>query len=386
MDSLQTLKLSNIENLHNSIDTISRTGIEQKGELVKDLNRKKELLINSIQSELKQCRQAERSLASKWSNQYNTEAYSKLEEYNLFIKQQHDRGSELIGSINAAKNFQQLNQVEMTLYNPFINELQTKCSIYAKHTSFSAPLVTGTPIVRTVPTDVTTEIQSTGIGKTDINVHHGALGTDVDINKEATLGSPAHSVHVSGAKGQVKVTHQPSAPVLPGPILPGPIPSPQPVRALSTVPVMAVAPVKIARPVVPIPVTPVQPIRPVQTVVPVQRVVPVAVSPVKVVPIQPTVRPAVPVQPVQTVPVRYVQPVITRPVVVTPTIPAAPVRVPRVRALVTHTHIPHDRNGDKIAVEAGTTVIVEKYYGDWALVDTPTGERGYVSRHYLRQL
>jgi len=369
MDSLQTLKLSNIQNLHNSIDNISRSGIEQKADLVKELNKKKQMLIEMIQENLKECRQVERVLFNQWSNQYNTEAYNKLEEYNLFIKQQHDKGSELIGVINGAKNFQQLNQVEIASVNPFINELKTKCSIYARHTSFSSPVstsfsslpVSSLPTVTNVPVrGVATDIKTTGMGKTDINVQHGDMGTSVDINKEEALGSPAHSVRVSGAKGPVKVTHQPSPQMI--------VPSPQPVRALSTIvpasPVRLVQPVRYVQPVAVSPVR-VQPVRYVQPVQPVQQVR--VVQPVQQVRV---------VQPVQQV--RYVQPVQTVPVVTTLPVGA--------RAIVTHTHIPSDRNGDKLAVEAGTVVRIEKYYGDWALVNTSTGQRGYVSRYYLRNI
>lgn len=378
MDSLQTLKLSNIQNLHNSIDTINRTGIEQKADLVKELNKKKQMLIETIQENLKECRQVERTLFNQWSNQYNTEAYNKLEEYNLFIKQQHDKGSELIGVINAAKNFQQLNQVEIGSVNPFINELKTKCSIYARHTSFSSPVSTSfssLPTVTNVPVrGVATDIKTTGMGKTDINVQHGDMGTSVDINKEEALGSPAHSVRVSGAKGPVKVTHQPSPQMI--------VPSPQPVRALSTI--VPASPVRLVQtaPVQQFQRVAVSPVRvqPVRYVQPVQQVQPVrVVQPVQQVRVVQPVQPVRVVQPVQQVqPVRYVQPVQTVPVVTTLPVGA--------RAIVTHTHIPSDRNGDKLAVEAGTVVRIEKYYGDWALVNTSTGQRGYVSKYYLRNI
>ncbi len=405
MDSLQTLRLSNIKSLHNSIDTASRVGIEQKGELVKDLNRKKQVLINSIQDELSQCRDVERSLYNKLSNTSTTESYSKLEEYNLFLKEQHDKGSELIGNINAAKNFQQINQVEMTLLNPFLNNLRSNCSVYVRHTAFTTRM----PMNPVTVAPVSTEIKTTGLGKTDIGIHHTTRGTDVDVAKEGVLGSPAHSVHVSSAKGPVRVTHQPSPqpvrtvsairPVVAVPVAPVLV---QPVQAVQAVQVVRpVTPVRVVRPVVHVqPVTPIRQVIPVRPVVPVQHVVPVQpVSPVvhvqpfrQVIPVQPVspvvhvqpVSPVVHVQPVAVVPVRpvfhSVQPVHTVAVASVATIP----RAVGTRAIVTHDYIPRSPDRNKLSLRAGTEVIIDRYNGDWALVNTSTGQRGYVSKHYLR--
>ncbi len=395
--SLESLKLANIQNLHNTIDSTTRIGIKQKGELVKDLNTKKYSLINSIESTLNLCRNTERTIYNKLSNRGNVDAYNRLEEYNVYLKEQHDRGSDLIGRINAAKNFQELNTVEMNMVNPFLTSLRNNCGVYSRSSSLM-----NTSLINT---DGSTEIRTAGLGKTDINVQHSSRGVDVDVVKEERGLSPAHSVHVSSSKGPVKVIHQPS---------------PQPVRRISTIqPTTLVHPVtRVVQPVQTVAVypSPVRVIQPVQHVVPVQpvtRVVPaqpvrtVAVSPAPVRVIRP-VQHVVPVQPVRTVavspvPVRVIRPVqhvvpvqpVTRLVRPVRTVAVSPVPVRTVvvttpilasnRAVVTHDYQP-TKPGNKLALRKGTSVTVEKYSGDWAHVRTSTGQRGWISRFYLRSL
>ena len=405
MDSTQSLKLSNIRNLHNSIDTTSRTGIEQKGELVKDLNSKKQYLINSIQEELRTCKNAERSVYNGWQNMYNTDVYNRLEEFNVYLKGQHDRGSELIANINAAKNFQQLNEVEMTMVNPFLESLRTHCGTFTRALPTSQPIypaypqpIYHQPMYPVYPQPMypehvaSTEVETTGMGRTDIDVHHTGVGTDVNVSKEESFGSPAHSVHISGAKGPVRVSHSPQQirNVSYVPPVVAPVRSVAPILTTpvrQVVPVTPVQPVHVVSPVVQrvVPVTPVQPVQrvvPVTPVQPVQRVVPVTpVRPVqRVVPVQPVV----PVTPVQ--PVRVVSPMVQRVVPVQSAV-STPVLDPvGARAVVTHDYVPRIQDGSKLSLRAGTYVTIHRYHGDWALVTTTGGQRGYVSRHYLRML
>ena len=387
MDSLQNLKLSNIESLHNSIDATNRTGIEQKGELVKDLNTKKQSLINAIQEELRTCRNMERTIYSQWRNMNNSDVYNRLEEFNVYLKGQHDRGSELIANINAAKNFQQLNQVELSQVNSFLDSLRSRCGafsqdlpsvpvgpVYPIYTQYDPRYPQyGSPVYYRSPNPVyapvnsasyATDVQTTGTGRTDIDVHHTGMGTDVNVSKEEAYGSPAHNVHISGAQGPVKVTHSPS------PVRQTPVYIPPPVQ-----PVQTFTPVQTVQQV-----TPVQPVRVVTPVQPVRVVTPV--QPVRVVqPVTP-VRVVTPVQPVQ--PVRVVQQI--QPVTTVQTV--SPVMVRSIntgtRAVVTHNYIPRVQDGTKLSLAAGTPVTIESYRGDWALVTTSAGQRGYISRHYLR--
>ena len=398
----QNLKLSSIQSLHNTIDNSARTNIEQKGELVKELNNKKEYLISAIQEELRKCRNAERTIFSNSNNEY----YNQVEEYNVYLKNQHDRGSELIGNINSAKNFQQLNQVEMTLVNSFLNDLRARCSTFIRAVpTLPVPVPLPAPIVNnyysstqplppiTLPVSLpvmnnnnnntATEVQTTGYGRTDIDVNHNINGTDVNVAKEESFGSPAHSVHISGAKGPVKVTHHPTSTQTIPQVLP-PLQQLQPLQQLPRLvqPVIhTVVPMSPVTPVRTVAVTPVTPVRPIVPVTPVQSVRQVVVAPVApVIRTVPAVRaiPVSPIIPVRTVAVAPVKTVI-QPVV------QSVVAVPTVtRAVVTHDYVPRNQDGTKISVAAGTVVNVESYNGDWALVNTGSS-RGYISRHYLRQ-
>ena len=226
------------------------------------------------------------------------------------------------------------------------------------------------------------------MGRTDIDVHHTGVGTDVNVSKEESFGSPAHSVHISGAKGPVRVSHSPQQVrnVSYVPPVVAPVRSVAPVLTTpvrQVVPVTPVQPVHVVSPVVQrvVPVTPVQRVVPVTPVQPVQRVV--AVTPVR------HVQRVVPVTPVQ--PVRVVSPMVQRVVPVTSVVSTPVVSAPVLdpvgaRAVVTHDYVPRIQDGSKLSLRAGTYVTIHRYHGDWALVTTTGGQRGYVSRHYLRML
>ena len=126
---MSSRKISSIENLHNTIDDTSRM-INQKTNLIEDLQNKKLAMINSVESTLNQCRNNERTLYNRWVGSLSSIGLSKLNEYAMYISRQHDEGSVIIGQINASKNFQQLDRVEREMYNPYIAELRESCSLY----------------------------------------------------------------------------------------------------------------------------------------------------------------------------------------------------------------------------------------------------------------
>ena len=362
MDYAQARKSANIKDLHDVIDNTSRVDIEKKSDLVRDLNRRKNLVVDSIENALKKCRYAERAIYTKWQNKYDRDAYNQLEEYNMYLKEQHDKGSELIGSVNAAKNFQQLNMVENEMVNPFISSLETNCGVYSRHSSLMNSHLSHNINVRH---SGYTDVKTRGDGKTNIDVKHHSQGATVNVSKEEAPGSPSHNITVSSNQGPVRVTHQPSSAPVSSTVTTysQPVYSPSPVRAVAVSP----APVRVVQPVKTVAVSP----APVRTV---------------------AVRPVQPVKPVQ--PVRVVQPAPVRTVAVQPVktvaVSPAPVRTVAVvpigsRAVVTHDYYPSSPE-NKLALKKGTVVNVDRYSGDWALVTTANGHRGYISRFYLRPL
>ncbi len=360
MDYAQARKSANIKDLHDVIDNTSRVDIEKKSDLVRDLNRRKNLVVDSIENALKKCRYAERAIYTKWQNKYDRDAYNQLEEYNMYLKEQHDKGSELIGAVNAAKNFQQLNMVENEMVNPFISSLETNCGVYSRHSSLMNSHLSHDVNVRH---SGYTDVKTRGDGKTNIDVRHHSQGATVNVSKEEAPGSPSHNITVSSNQGPVRVTHQPSSAPVSSPAYSQPVYSPAPVRVVQPVRTVAVSPA----PVRTVAVRPVQQVR--------------AVQPVRVV--QPAPVRTVAVQPVKTV---AVSPAPVRTVAVTPA-PVSTVAVVPIgsRAVVTHDYYPSSPE-NKLALKKGTVVNVDRYSGDWALVTTANGHRGYISRFYLRPL
>ena len=385
---------ANIERIHDYIDNTSRM-ISQKSDLIKNLQNKKSFMINSIENTLNRCRNAERTLYNEAGYSLSGRATAKLNEYNTFLSEQHDKGSTLIGNINATKNFQQLDRVESTMVNPFLTNLKNKCSFYARDIPrFSS--VSSVSAIRHNPPPSPTHIKTTGLGRTKVDFRH-ENGVSVNIAKESVPGSPGHNISVS-SKGPVSLTHEPS--IQPDHLSsPGPIYVTQPV-SVQTVPVQTVqtVPVQTIRTVpvqtirtVPVqtirtvPVQPVQTIRtvPVQTVKVIQPVQTVRTVPVQTVKVIQPVR-TVPIQTVRTVPVQTVK--VIQPIRTIRTVHTTPVHVISAnRAVLTHDYVPRIPNG-KLSLRKGTVVNIAGYSGDWALVDTATGRRGYVSRHYLRQI
>ena len=85
-------QLANIDSLRSYVDSAYTLGIKQKGDLVKDLNNKKEELISSVSRTLADCKKSERVWYNRWINTDSKEAHDKLEEYNRELKDQHDEG------------------------------------------------------------------------------------------------------------------------------------------------------------------------------------------------------------------------------------------------------------------------------------------------------
>ncbi len=193
---MSSQKLANIQNLHNYIDNTSRT-IDQKGDLVENLQDKKSFMIKSIKKSLNKCRNAERVFYNKWSDSSNEKIIDDLNKYNVFLSEKHDEGSVLIGKINVSKNFQQLNRVETTMVNPYLSELADKCISKLRNKYNKG-----------------TTITTTGLGKTKVDIVHKNKSIDVNVSKEELLGSPGHNVKIS-SKGPVRVSHTPSRMVVP---------------------------------------------------------------------------------------------------------------------------------------------------------------------------
>ncbi len=139
MNSLDPQQLANINSSRSYIGSTQNL-IRRKSDLVRDLNDKKEKLIESINIELGACTSAESIMYSRTTISSDKHSHNRLEEYNNYLKDQHDRGSDLIGQINAAKNFEQLNRVEDTILNPYLRTVKSTCDTYARQSTYDVPV------------------------------------------------------------------------------------------------------------------------------------------------------------------------------------------------------------------------------------------------------
>jgi hypothetical protein len=353
-------KIASIENLHCMIDDTSEM-IGQKTALINRLQRRKVVMIETVESTLKRCRDNERILSDRWQGKLSNEGLTKLEEYNMYLSQKHDEGSAIISQINAAKNFQQLERIERVSYEPFITEVSDSCSLYYRE----IPTLVGTQTVTNKNSKPgLTHVETRGVGRTNVDIKH-KNGISVTASKESVPGSPGHKVNVSTRHGAIKVSHRPDRPVSPGLTY---VPSvedryvvlreaetrPVEVREVREVKPVAVAEVQEAKPVEAREVREVQPVAVVREATPVRTVQPVAV-----------VREATPVRTVQ--PVTVVR-------------EATPVRT----GVITHDYYPRTEEHKKLSLPRGTPVTILRTEGDWYYVQGPDGRTGYVSRNFVK--
>ena len=316
-------QLANINSLRSYIDSTHNLGIRQKADLVKDLNRKKEQLIASVHNALSACLDSESAMYSRWIGTSNKAAHDHLEEFNTYLKEEHERGSELISQINAINNFEQLNKYEISTVDPYLQNLKTKCNAYTQKViseqRVAVPLIQTSPrVVQTVP-----------------------------------VSYAPYNLPVRAAPVVVPVT--PSA-------------SPRPVRVTPVVP-FSTQPIRVA-PVVragPVKVTPVN--------------VPFQPGPVDVRP-SPMMSQTGSVQVGQPRDVVLQNKAGERRVV-----RAAPVKPTKRgvhEGLIIQDY--SSRAPGTLTLAKDTKVNVLKYEGDWAMVETNNGHTGYVSRYFIRPL
>ena len=315
-------RVNRIDALRKDIDAAQTVQINQKIDLIKSLNTKKERLIQSIDEALAECRDAESTFYNRSAG--DSRYHEKLESINRQLRAEHLEGSRLIGQINAVNNFQQLTQIEQSSVNPFLNSVKSNCATLSRTEVPTASVVRNTTVIQPVrtiirqqvpvPTPVPAPIQNR---TTEIHHHH----------------------------------HTPVVVNTPPPVV---VPSPPPVR---------VAPV----------------------VVPTRRVRAVRATPVRAVPVSPvSVRPISPVEPrvvLAPSPAR-VLPVVTAPSPrVLPVVTTTPVGS---MARVTHDY--NSAHSGTLNLKRNTRVNIINYNGDWAFVRTMDGHQGYVSRHFLQPL
>ena len=321
-------QLANINGLRSYIDSTHTLSIRQKGDLIKDLNRKKENMISSITAVLTSCRDSEAVLYNRWIGTSNKLAHNHLEEYNTYLKDQHDRGTEIISQINAMNNFEQLNKYEVNTVDPYLDSLKTMCGKYSQKIIKDEAI----PLIQSSP-----DLQSVTYSPYNMPVR-----TAVSAPVMAVAPSP--------------VTVIPTTPVA----------SPVPVRFVQATPVRVVQSAPVVR------ATPVRVVQPAPVV---------QATPVRVV--QPA---PVYTQPFQSVRVGEPRAVVLQNKagerrIVTAT-PVGPRGVHR-GVIVQHYS---SRAPGTLNLPKDTIVNVIKYEGDWALVETTAGHEGYVSRHFIRPI
>jgi hypothetical protein len=326
MSLTEPRQLATINSLRSYIDSTHDLSIKRKGDLIKDLNRKKEQLIASVTNTLSSCRDSESVLYHRWIGTSNKVAHDHLEEYNKYLKDQHDRGSEIIGHINAMNNFEQLNKYESNTIAPYLDSLKAMCNKYSQKI-----------IVDETPTPVPL-IQS----------------SPQTIQSATSIQPTSYAPYIMATK----VVQAPPVKV----VQPTQVIQATPVRVVQPAQVVPVSPVRVVQPTQVVPVSPVRVVQPTQVV---------PVSPVRVV--QPT-------QVIKATRVRVVKPTQSKqPVYVT--------GVPNKRKGV-HKGVLIENYSSKasrtLALSKDTVVNVLKYKGDWAYVETNDGHKGYVSKHFIR--
>jgi hypothetical protein len=362
-------QLANINSLRSYIDSTNDVSIRQKSDLIKDLNNKKEEMIDKINNVLSSCRNKEAMLYDRWINTDNKEAHTKLEEYNKYLKDQHDKGSDIIGQINASKNFQQLRQVELTLVDSFLAAVKTTCDNYTNHEILNQPAVSQTGSVTTIATPLIKSSSS------EMNRSVSTIQTIPTAGTNNTyITGPSSPAPVRTSSSSV-VHHIYTPPASSPPTRVVTVPSPPQTVVVHQAP------------------SP-----PPRTVVMRQAPSPTVVRTVRSTPVQ-----TVPVRTVQVQPVRTAQ---VQPVRSTPVQPVAVVQTPRPaspragRAVMVTSPTPR-RTGiydarvvqdytsgapGTLTLKKDTVVRVINYYGDWARVETRDGHNGYVSRFFLRPM
>lgn len=310
-------QVSNINALRSYINASHAVEIRQKVNLINDLNSKKNRLSENIRDSLANCLQYENSLYNQGIN--DPRYHTTLENYNQQLKQYHDTGSSIINQINTAKNFEQLNQVETEVVNPFLNEVKNTYnypSYYPASYPASYPAITQPSIV----------------------VHA--------VPSPQIIHTPPPVIHTHTVVPPPTVIVQQSPPV-----------SPRPVRVVNTVPLKTV-PVKTVK-TVPVNKISVQPVNkiPVQTV---QKVQVQKLNPVQTV--------NVPVQ----IPTLSLQTTQSSPQILQPS---------QTLSMVGSHFVISDYDSNKpgtLNLKRGKVVNVKKYENNWAMVETPEGHRGYV--------
>ena len=310
MSLTEPRQLANINSLRTYIDSTHNLSIRQKSDLIKDLNRKKEQMIASITSALSACRDSEAALYNRWIGTSNKIAHDHVEEYNKYLKEQHDRGSELISQINAMNNFDQLNKYEVTTIDPYLDSLKTMCTKYSQKV---IPEERNEPVQLIQPSPQTvrsvSSIQPMTYSQYQVPVRTQAV----------QMGPSVQLVPVSPppAKASLERVMLQSSPVVQA----------TPVRVVQAAPVVQNIPMTIGQPK--------------------QLVVQGQTGKTRVVTV-------------------------------------APVKSGVHKGVIIEDY--SSKAPGTLNLTKDTLVTVVKYEGDWALVETNVGQRGYVSRHFIRPI
>jgi hypothetical protein len=324
MSLTEPRQLANINSLRTYIDSTHNLSIRQKSDLIKDLNRKKEQMIASITSALSACRDSEAALYNRWIGTSNKIAHDHVEEYNKYLKEQHDRGSELISQINAMNNFDQLNKYEVTTIDPYLDSLKTMCTKYSQKV---IPEERNEPVQLIQPSPQTvrsvSSIQPMTYSQYQVPVRTQAV----------QMGPSVQLVPVSPppAKASLERVMLQSSPVVQA----------TPVRVVQAAPVVQATPVRVVQ--------------------------------------------AAPV--VQNIPMTIGQPkqlVVQGQTGKTRVVTVAPVKSGVHKGVIIEDY--SSKAPGTLNLTKDTLVTVVKYEGDWALVETNVGQRGYVSRHFIRPI
>ena len=342
MSSFDPQQLANIDSSRSYIGSTQEL-IRKKSDLVKDLNNKKEQLIDSITFALGACKDAESVLYNRTIGSSSQDAHDRLEEYNNYLKDQHDKGSEIIGQINAAKNFDQLNRVEIAVLKPYLSTVKETCDAYARHEiAEPTPLIDEPTMVATR----TTEVRAAPIpmGAAPMGYYPSQMGMTQPMMSQPMMTQPMMMSQPMVPVRPVQI--QQPVQVRPVTVVPGPPVSPPPVRTATVVPLQVQDPRQVTM-----------------------------------------VRPGYGARTVSVTPVQVQQPrqVIRLPSGKMVAVSPAPIPLgnrPAYQARITHDYISDAPN--TITVRRDTVVTVLKEEGDWAWVRTDQGVSGYVSRHYIR--
>ena len=319
MSNLDPQQIININSLRSSINSAHDLVINQKANLVKNLSDKKHTLIDSVQDSLRNCKNSGDTMYNQWINTNNKDAHNILETYHENLKRHHDEGSELIGQINAANNFEQLNKIQTEQLNSFLIEVRNLCGSYVTSTPTPVRYVQPSPVTVVRPAPV-------------------------------TVVRPAPVRYVQPAPVTV-VRPAPVRYVQPAPVT---VVRPAPVTVVRPTPVTVVRPAPV-RYVQPAPVTVVRPAPKSKTII--------IRKPQKVIPVKPVI----------------VKSPRARKIVVSSVNPMG-----IQRAKVTHDYT--SSAPGTITLPKNTIVNIQDYHGDWAMVETANGHRGYASRFYLQPL